>query len=262
MFSPAQIPVSLEMLRSRKLSSESAWILAMASKLAGDSAETASDLLSKWGFESGEFFVKSRTRGFLAAQGDLVLLAFSLDDEQVRGQEALVVERPHGEVTALAYTAFAEVDGIIRSALGILGAKDKNIWVTGHGLGGAVAIIAAAELDAEFPVAALHTYNPSCAGKFPFADWFDATFLGRSYRFEAAGDRIFSVPPGFRQVQQLVRLDFGETDEENADAPVVPPKPLDLYIAKLQEQVETERLKRREPPSDSRAAERKEAEPD
>jgi hypothetical protein len=43
---------------------------------------------------------------------------------------------------------------------------------------------------------------------------------------------------------------------------VVPPKPLDLYIAKLQEQVETERLKRREPPSDSRAAERKEAEPD
>lgn len=247
MLTSSQIPVSLEALRFRKLSSESAWILAMACRLAGEPAGATSEALSAWGFESGEFFVNGQARGFLAARGDVILLAFALDDDQIRGRESLTVERPQGEVSAPAYHAFAEVEEIIRSALRILEAKDKVLWVAGHGPGGAVAIIAAAELEGEFPIAVLQTYNPSCAGKFPFADWFDAKFLGRSYRFEAAGDRIFSVPPGFKQVQQLVRLDLGEAGEEEQDAPVLPPQPLDLYIAKLREQVETERLKRRPP---------------
>lgn len=246
MASPPPIPVSLAPLRSRKLSSESAWSLALASQLATESADVAGDTLSEWGFESGELFSQGMTRGYLAATGDVVLLAFGLDDDQVRGKEAAVVERPSGEVNATAYAAFSEVEKLIRSALGILGAENKAIWVAGHGLGGAVAIIAAAELDADFPIACVHTYNPACAGKFPFADWFDANFLGRSYRFEASGDRIFSVPPGFRQVQQLVRLDLSEPEEETSGDAVEGPKPLDRYILKLQERVETERLRRRD----------------
>ncbi len=243
---PSQIPVSLNVLRSRKLSSESAWILAMASKLAGEPTETAGEVLSDWGFESGEFFTERRARGFLAAKQELVLMAFSLEEEQKSGQEIPVVERPSGEVHAACYEAFAELEDVIRSALRLLEAEEKIIWVTGHGLGGAVAIIAAAELDAEFPIAGIHTYNPSCAGKFQFADWFDVNFLGRSYRFEASGDQIFSISPGFRQVQQLVRLDLREAEEQSAEDSVVGPEPLVRYIAKLGDQVEIERLKRRE----------------
>jgi hypothetical protein len=246
MTSPSQIPVSLEALRQRKLSSESAWLLSLASRLAGESSEAAGETLAAWGFESGEFFSEGRTKGFLAATSEVILIAFSVDNDVIRGVEAAVVDRPNGEVNAAAHVAFEEVAKLIRTALSILKPEGKALWLTGHGLGGAVAIIAAAELEAEFTVAGIHTYNPSCVGKIQFADWFDGAFLGRSYRFEATGDRIFSVPPGFRQVQQLVRLDFGDAEEMATEGGAAPGRSLDRYIDRLQAQVETERLKRRD----------------
>jgi pimeloyl-ACP methyl ester carboxylesterase len=149
-------------------------------------------------------------------------------------------------VDAAAFAAYEEVSNLLQTALGILKAGQKAIWLTGHGMGGAIALIAASELDAQFPVAGIHTYNPSCAGKIQFADWFDATFLGRSYRFEATGDRIFSVAPGFRQVQQLVRLDLGDTDDQGgAEGNLANLRSLDRYIERLGAQVETERVRRR-----------------
>jgi len=257
---PPQIPVSLGALRARKLSSESAWTLALASRLAHESAEVAGETLSAWGFESGELFGVAKARGFLAATGEVVLIAFAVDDAEGRAREMAVVERPNGEVNAIAFAAFAEVQELLRAALRILKAEGKAIWVTGHGLGGAVAIIAASELDAQFPIAGIHTYNPACAGKLQFADWFDATFLGRSYRFEATGDRIFSVAPGFRQVQQLVRLDLGDSDDVPGEESIVTTRPLDRYIERLQSQVETERLKRKDTTAETRGASRSPAE--
>ena len=211
MTSPSQIPVSLEALRQRKLSSESAWLLSLASRLAGESSEAAGETLAAWGFESGEFFSEGRTKGFLAATAEVILIAFSVDNDVIRGVEAAVVDRPNGEVNAAAHVAFEEVAKLIRTALSILKPEGKALWLTGHGLGGAVAIIAAAELEAEF-----------------------------------TGDRIFSVPPGFRQVQQLVRLDFGDAEEMATEGGAAPGRSLDRYIDRLQAQVETERLKRRD----------------
>jgi len=224
----------------------------MASRLANESIEVAEETLSTWGFESGELFGDAKARGFLVATGEVVLIAFAVFDQESRGRETTVVARPKGEVNATAYAAFAEVEELIRTSLRILKAQGKAIWLTGHGLGGAVAIVAASELESEFPIAGIHTYNPACSGKIQFADWFDATFLGRSYRFEATGDRILSVPPGFRQVQQLVRLDLGDSEEVPGEEPIVPARSLDRYIDRLQSQVETERLKRKDTSADSR----------
>jgi hypothetical protein len=214
--------------------------------LADGDATATGDTLSAWGFEAGELFPSRDAPGYLAAAGDVVVLAFGSRQPPDPWPGTETVSRPFGNVHAAAWNAFASVEGTIRTALGILGAKGRPLWVAGHGTGGALAVLAAAELDAEYPVAGIYTYFPACVGRFDFADRFDAKFLGRSFRFEATGDQVFAVPPGFRQVQLLVRLDLGES-EEAGDGSEEPPAPsLERCLARLRVQAEAERLKRSE----------------
>jgi len=233
---------SLESLRSRRLTSETAWSLALASRLADGDAATAGDTLSAWGFEAGELFHGGDGPGYLATAGEVVLLAFGSRQPAVPWPGAETVIRPFGQVHAVAWNAFTAVEGTIRTALGILGAKGKPLWIAGHGTGGSLAVLAASELDAEYPVAGVYTYFSACVGKFDFADRFDAKFLGRSFRFEASMDQVFAVPPGFRHVQMLVRLDLGDATEEGAEDPPAPS--IDRCLDRLRTQAAAERLKR------------------
>jgi len=79
---------------------------------------------------------------------------------------------------------------------------DKQIWCTGHSLGGALATLAADRLSQEFKVQGLYTYGSPRVGNDDFVKNFP---VSNTYRFVHHRDVITMVPPPglFTHVGQL-----------------------------------------------------------
>jgi hypothetical protein len=83
----------------------------------------------------------------------------------------------------------------------------RKLWVTGHSLGGALAVIAAAEFEGVFPVTGLHTFGQPRVGFSAFRDFMNAHYAGRFFRFVNDDDIVPRVPPGYSHVGTLMHFD-------------------------------------------------------
>ena len=90
------------------------------------------------------------------------------------------------------------------------GAKDKNLWISGHSLGGSMATLAGAmcrwEMDLE--VAGVYTYGAPKIADEAFAHNYPAML----YRFENRNDLIVHLPPA-GHVIQLLRVLSSDIEE-------------------------------------------------
>jgi len=68
---------------------------------------------------------------------------------------------------------------------------DKTLWVTGHSLGGAMAVLVAAELK---PDGGLHTFGQPRVGTKGFLSALDGI---KYYRYRNNNDAVTAVPPSF-----------------------------------------------------------------
>jgi len=68
---------------------------------------------------------------------------------------------------------------------------DKTVWVTGHSLGGAMAVLVAAELR---PNGGLHTFGQPRVGNAEFLKALDGI---KYYRYRNNNDAVTAVPPSF-----------------------------------------------------------------
>jgi hypothetical protein len=73
------------------------------------------------------------------------------------------------------------------------GAKDKKLWIAGHGLGGALAALAGAMAtwENDLEVAGVYTFGSPCVADAAFA----ANYPVPLYRFENRNDLITYLPP-------------------------------------------------------------------
>jgi triacylglycerol lipase len=73
----------------------------------------------------------------------------------------------------------------------------KQVFVTGHSLGGALAVLAAQEIDAKQPgrVSAVYTYGMLRAGNAQFKSAYDQALGSRTYRMVHGEDIVPTVPP-------------------------------------------------------------------
>ena len=90
---------------------------------------------------------------------------------------------------------YAEYDKVIpgiKEALAKHDKKgDKTLWVTGHSLGGAMAVLVAAELK---PNGGLHTFGQPRVGTKAFLPALDGI---KYYRYRNNNDAVTAVPPSF-----------------------------------------------------------------
>ena len=90
---------------------------------------------------------------------------------------------------------YAEYDKVIpgiKDALAKHNKKgDKTVWVTGHSLGGAMAVLVAAELK---PNGGLHTFGQPRVGNKAFLTALDGI---KYYRYRNNNDAVTAVPPSF-----------------------------------------------------------------
>ncbi len=69
------------------------------------------------------------------------------------------------------------------------------IWITGHSLGGALAVLAAAQLQSLRPIQGLYTFGQPRVGDRDFAKSMNRALAGRMIRFVNNNDIVPQVPP-------------------------------------------------------------------
>jgi triacylglycerol lipase len=177
--------------------------LGRAAELAYDERTRIADVTARWGFGRLAFFSGLSTQAFLATNEDMWILAFRgtepdrpadiLTDARIALQPWRDVGRIHRGFSRALDEIWNEVVAEVRHGLD----RPRKLWITGHSLGGALAVLAAAEFQASdlaVDLQGVYTFGQPRVSDAPFAAWFDATLTGRVVRHVNFRDYVTMIP--------------------------------------------------------------------
>jgi len=133
----------------------------------------------------------------------LVWLDMVMEDWSVN-LKASPIQLAGGMVHGGFLTAFSPAWNTIARMLETHGADQKNLWITGHSLGGALAQVAGhiAFADRGWQASGVYTYGAPRIGDKAFA----AQYAAPVYRFENKNDLISHLPPTPEMMEVLRRI--------------------------------------------------------
>ena len=216
-----------------KYSSRDALSFCLASHLAYAKADgrndegTISTVTEGWGFREVEAFELVRgsdidTQGFVAVGERHILAAFrgteSLPD-WLTNLQTVTDSGPWGDTKVHEgfQDAFHAAALHIGEVIGRRRRKRHQVWLTGHSLGGALAVVLAATLiESGIPVRGLYTFGAPRVGDRRFAELLNDALKGRAHwRVANEGDLVPHVPPelffSHAGNRMLLRKDEGPT---------------------------------------------------
>jgi triacylglycerol lipase len=194
-------------VNTRVYSRANAYWLGSAARLSYQDEATIRAAVGVWGLNELLFFDTLETQAFIAANDDLIVLAF-------RGTTALLdwifdaridlVGGPAGRVhegflVALSFV-WREIWQYVKEQR-----RGRAIWVTGHSLGAALATLAVAKLrlERDEAVNGLYTFGQPRAGDLEFARVFDLDFGQQAFRYVNDQDIVPRVPLRLMQYSHI-----------------------------------------------------------
>ena len=171
--------------------------LAEASEAAYRDHATTESWAKGRGFKVHEAFDRSNIQGFWCSNNDVALLAYRGTNntrQWIRDARFVTEKHPWGQ----AHRGFAEGVELVEEELrlfDVAAAKAKHVWITGHSLGGALAIMTAARLKIKGIRSSLYTYGQPRVGLGGFAERFAIELPGRLHRFVNQSDIVSRLPP-------------------------------------------------------------------
>ena len=207
----ARIPVPFKKLFTPRYSNNrydpmDALSFAVASHLTYSSQKRVLGLLKAWGFTNTEYVDVKRgrdidTQAFVAGNGKSILIAFRGSESSadwMTNIQATTAPGPfpgtrvHRGFQDALYPAMLSVYRALRD----MQDKGQEVWLTGHSLGGALAVLTAAMLcDNDVKVSGIYTYGAPRVGNGAFARELDQHLGGCSFRVVNAPDLVPHVPP-------------------------------------------------------------------
>jgi triacylglycerol lipase len=179
--------------------------------------------LEKWRLVDVRILRGFDTQGFVARQEDAVFVSF-------RGTEPINVDdwlsdvnfhqrKLHASVPGLVHGGFALaleeiMQPMLDAVVELSGGDRTRLFVTGHSMGGALAVLAAALLrfEAGRNVAAVYTYGQPRVGDPEFSSAFDTILGGVTFRYVNDLDIVPHVPPARLPGRPLLRAPVSATD--------------------------------------------------
>jgi triacylglycerol lipase len=187
-----------------------AWATAKASELAYKPKAQVLKTLKSWGFPQARFFSRKGTQGFVAGNGELVLVAFrgteptKLKDWMTDAKIKKVSGKGGGHVHRGFKAALEAVSSDMAATVRRFRDSGQPVFVTGHSLGAALAGLAVAASKSErIEIAGLYTYGMPRVGNRIFAQKFKETYGTRTFRVVNNNDTVTRVPPrsfGYKHV--------------------------------------------------------------
>lgn len=188
--------------------------LAAAANLAYEDPKIIWPVVRSWGFERFRFLhangrvasagadVPVDTQAYLCSGRRALLIAFrGTEVAKIKDwfTDLMVTEVPAPIGTGKVHKGFAAALSAVwpqlTHALSELHEGQAPIWITGHSLGGALAVLAAAQLHSVQPVQGLYTFGQPRVGDREFAKSVSRTLAGRVIRFVNNNDVVPQVPP-------------------------------------------------------------------
>lgn len=180
-----------------------------------------------WGFdrvrtyraERAEPFPIQDTEAYVAAGDEMIIVAF-------RGTEPTEVRDWISDINAplvahqggkgMAHSGFCQaLDAVyadVRDTIREFRTNGQSLWFTGHSLGGALAMLAAARLyfeDASMLPDGVYTFGQPRTCDADLVRAYDEAFANRMYRFVNNNDIVAQVPPEplYRHVEKVMYFD-------------------------------------------------------
>ncbi len=182
--------------------------LALASRLAyGSAGEVEVTTRQTWGLETCEFVEADDTQCFVATSADAVLVSFRGTEnlgDWLSNLNLLTTSRPYGKVHRGFLGAFQVVEQKLLDILARF--PGRRVLLTGHSLGGALALVAAAEWRNKFQIAWVHTHGQPGTGKKDFQGFIQGHYADNYYRFVNDDDIVPMVPPAFKHAGRLIHF--------------------------------------------------------
>jgi V8-like Glu-specific endopeptidase/surfactin synthase thioesterase subunit len=207
--SPAGGPAEfrLESLERRGFDWQTALSLALASELAYSPAAEVERRARAWGFQDCRFVEAGAAQGFLANTASLVLVTFRGTESTADWLSNLKVQPRTvpglGKVHAGFWGQFTALQPQLEALL--QPRRSLPLLVSGHSLGGAIAVLAAATWAADRQVRALYTYGQPAVALDSTA--IGTALAGRHHRLVNDADIVPRVPPGYRHSGHLLQFD-------------------------------------------------------
>jgi len=182
--------------------------LALASRLAYESPSVVqSTCETVWGLQSCDFIEADETQCFVATTQEAVLISFrgtqSLGD-WLANLNILTTTRSYGVVHRGFLGAFQVVEDQLSKVLARQPALP--VLLTGHSLGGALALIAAAEWQGRHAISQIHTFGQPAVGKGNFPAFIERNYAGKYVRFVNDMDIVPMVPPSYQHAGRLIHF--------------------------------------------------------
>ncbi|MEV6820301.1 lipase family protein [Nocardiopsis dassonvillei] len=200
--------------------------LAHAARLAYEDEARVRDQAAAWGFDRVECFqVAFRppfpledTQAYTMASDDMIITAFrGTEPTEIRdwlsdANAPLVPGQANRGMVHWGFNqALEAVYPAIHAAVGEMRANGQSVWFTGHSLGGALAMLAAARLYFSDGVLAdgVYTFGQPRTCDAALAGAYDEAFRGRMFRFVNNNDIVAQVPPEplYRHVSEMRYID-------------------------------------------------------
>jgi hypothetical protein len=184
---------SCSCLRQRGFQLDAALLLAHASDQAY--RDTAAWAIGR-GLGKPNVFDTGNTQGYWTVAGDVALIAFRGTDNLghwLRDARALTAIHPWGRVHKGFHGGIGHVVAAMRE-FKAAAANCAHVWVTGHSLGGALAVLAGAWLKDEGISPQIYTYGQPRMGLAEFCGRFDMELPERLYRIVNQNDIVTRVP--------------------------------------------------------------------
>jgi subtilisin family serine protease len=175
-----------------------------------------------WGFQECKPFGVGETQGFVAWDEKIVLASFRGTEsvgDWLSNLDLLSAKRSYGKLHRGFLQSFEIARLIVTGFLKDATAEDKKVWLTGHSLGGALAMIAAAELIDSLSTSGIYTYGQPKTGDNAVRQFFQLKFAGKFHRFVNDDDVVPQVPPHYVHVGRLIWFD-GDGNLKRSDEPM------------------------------------------